>query len=108
MVISYLVSARFLDYYVCNCSTLTSGSRKEFLPLQRGKYASQGNYTRGGHSSCQQCTFLAGEVGIDVLANSLELGCDCPGEIRYFDTTVNDAAGSQPCPGRAAAHVGCP
>ena len=35
----------------------------------------------------------AGEVGIGVLANSLELGCDCLGEIRYFDATVNDAQG---------------
>ena len=37
--------------------------------------------------------FDAGEVGIGVLANSLELGCDCLGEIRYFDATVNDAEG---------------
>jgi primary-amine oxidase len=37
--------------------------------------------------------FDAGEVGIGVLANSLELGCDCLGEIRYFDVTVNDAQG---------------
>ncbi len=37
--------------------------------------------------------FDAGEVGIGVLANSLELGCDCLGEIHYFDATVNDAEG---------------
>ncbi len=37
--------------------------------------------------------FDAGEVGIGVLANSLELGCDFLGEIRYFDATVNDAEG---------------
>ncbi len=37
--------------------------------------------------------FDAGEVGIGVLANSLELGCDCLGEIRYFDITFNDAEG---------------
>ncbi|HLZ62035.1 MAG TPA: tyramine oxidase, partial [Ktedonosporobacter sp.] len=37
--------------------------------------------------------FDAGEVGIGVLANSLELGCDCLGEIYYFDATVNDAQG---------------
>src|SRR5579859_1023196 len=107
MVISYLVSARFLDYYVCNCSTLKRV--EQGIPAASArKVCFSGQLHAGGHSSCQQCTFLAGEVGIDVLANSLELGCDCPGEIRYFDTTVNDAAGSQPCPGRAAAHVGCP
>ncbi len=37
--------------------------------------------------------FDAGEVGIGVLANSLELGCDCLGEIHYFDATLNDAQG---------------
>lgn len=37
--------------------------------------------------------FDAGEVGIGVLANSLELGCDCLGAIHYFDVTLNDAAG---------------
>ncbi len=37
--------------------------------------------------------FDAGEVGIGVLANSLELGCDCLGEIHYFDATVNDHEG---------------
>ena len=37
--------------------------------------------------------FDAGEVGIGVLANSLVLGCDCLGEIYYFDATVNDAQG---------------
>jgi primary-amine oxidase len=37
--------------------------------------------------------FDTGEVGIGVLANSLELGCDCLGEIHYFDVTLNDAQG---------------
>ncbi len=37
--------------------------------------------------------FDAGEVGIGVLANSLALGCDCLGEIHYFDACVNDAQG---------------
>lgn len=37
--------------------------------------------------------FDTGEVGIGVLANSLELGCDCLGEIHYFDVTLNDASG---------------
>lgn len=38
--------------------------------------------------------FDAGEVGIGVLANSLELGCDCLGEIYYFDVFLNDAQGT--------------
>jgi primary-amine oxidase len=38
--------------------------------------------------------FDAGEYNIGTLANSLELGCDCLGEIRYFDATFADPNGS--------------
>jgi primary-amine oxidase len=34
-----------------------------------------------------------GEYGVGMLANSLELGCDCLGEIFYFDAHVNDNDG---------------
>jgi primary-amine oxidase len=37
--------------------------------------------------------FDMGEYGIGVLANSLELGCDCLGEIHYFDAWLNDNDG---------------
>jgi len=37
--------------------------------------------------------FDTGEVGIGVLANSLVLGCDCLGEIHYFDVCLNDPEG---------------
>jgi primary-amine oxidase len=37
--------------------------------------------------------FDGGEYGMGRLANSLELGCDCLGEIRYLDSVVPDAAG---------------
>jgi primary-amine oxidase len=37
--------------------------------------------------------FDMGEYGIGMLANSLELGCDCLGEIRYFDAWLNDNDG---------------
>ena len=37
--------------------------------------------------------FDAGEVGIGRCANSLELGCDCLGEIRYFDVALFDMSG---------------
>jgi primary-amine oxidase len=37
--------------------------------------------------------FDMGEVGMGLMANSLTLGCDCLGEIFYFDGTVNDSAG---------------
>jgi primary-amine oxidase len=37
--------------------------------------------------------FDMGEYGVGLLANSLELGCDCLGEIRYFDAHVNDGDG---------------
>jgi primary-amine oxidase len=38
--------------------------------------------------------FDVGEYGIGYLANSLELGCDCLGEIRYLDAVVNDSQGA--------------
>ena len=37
--------------------------------------------------------FDMGEYGLGWLANSLELGCDCLGEIHYFDAYVNDQDG---------------
>ena len=38
--------------------------------------------------------FDEGEYGLGWLANALELGCDCLGEIRYFDAVVNDQDGN--------------
>jgi primary-amine oxidase len=38
--------------------------------------------------------FDAGEYNLGALANSLELGCDCLGEIRYFDGVVCDSHGN--------------
>jgi primary-amine oxidase len=37
--------------------------------------------------------FDIGEYGIGLLANPLELGCDCLGAIRYFDARMNDGRG---------------
>jgi primary-amine oxidase len=37
--------------------------------------------------------FDVGEYGIGMLANSLELGCDCLGEIYYFDVAGHDSRG---------------
>ncbi len=38
--------------------------------------------------------FDEGEYGIGFLLNPLELGCDCLGEISYFDAVVNDNDGN--------------
>ncbi|MCF6468655.1 primary-amine oxidase [Nonomuraea sp. MG754425] len=38
--------------------------------------------------------FDTGEYQLGKLANSLELGCDCLGEITYFDVVVTDGAGT--------------
>jgi primary-amine oxidase len=38
--------------------------------------------------------FDIGEYGIGPYANSLELGCDCLGEIRYLDAVMHDSRGS--------------
>jgi len=37
--------------------------------------------------------FDVGEYGIGMLANSLEVGCDCLGEIHYFDVAGHDSRG---------------
>jgi primary-amine oxidase len=37
--------------------------------------------------------FDMGEYGVGLFTNSLELGCDCLGEIRYFDAVLSDTAG---------------
>ncbi len=38
--------------------------------------------------------FDIGEVGIGILTNSLELGCDCLGEVRYLDVDLADGSGA--------------
>jgi len=38
--------------------------------------------------------FDAGEYGLGTLANSLTLGCDCLGDIRYFDAHMHDSRGN--------------
>ena len=49
----------------------------------------------GGHF--RKNAFDVGEYGIGVLTNSLTLGCDCLGSIRYFDGWLNDSAGEPYC-----------
>jgi len=38
--------------------------------------------------------FDIGEYGIGIMTNTLELGCDCLGEIRYFDVNLADDQGA--------------
>src|SRR6266849_5851684 len=42
----------------------------------------------------RRCVFDIGEYGVGQLANSLALGCDCLGDICYFDAVVNDSRGN--------------
>jgi primary-amine oxidase len=49
----------------------------------------------GGHF--RKNAFDVGEYGIGVLANSLTLGCDCLGAIRYFDAWLSDSKGEPYC-----------
>jgi len=41
----------------------------------------------------RKSVFDMGEFGLGMWTNSLERGCDCLGDIRYFDATINDDAG---------------
>ena len=44
--------------------------------------------------SYRKNAFDTGEVGMGYFTNSLELGCDCLGEIRYLDVAVADSDGT--------------
>ena len=50
-------------------------------------------YGDPGESSFRKNAFDIGEYGIGQLANPLKLGCDCLGEIRYFDAHMVDSRG---------------
>jgi len=50
-------------------------------------------YGDPGPGSYRRNAFDIGEYGLGALTNSLELGCDCLGEIRYFDAVLADDAG---------------
>ncbi len=50
-------------------------------------------YGDPGESSFRKNAFDIGEYGIGQLANPLKLGCDCLGEIRYFDAHMVDSQG---------------
>ena len=41
----------------------------------------------------RKCAFDVGDYGLGFCANSLELGCDCVGNIQYFDAVMNDSKG---------------
>lgn len=51
-------------------------------------------YGDPGPNHNRQNAFDAGEYGIGMLANSLELGCDCLGVIRYFDANLVTSRGN--------------
>jgi primary-amine oxidase len=53
----------------------------------------------------RKCAFDESEYGLGLLTNSLELGCDCLGEIHYFDGLVNDQDGNPlPVPNAICMH----
>ncbi len=50
-------------------------------------------YADPKESSYRKNAFDLGEYGVGMLANSLALGCDCLGTIRYFDGHMTDSRG---------------
>ncbi|MEO9030192.1 MAG: primary-amine oxidase, partial [Ktedonobacteraceae bacterium] len=44
-------------------------------------------------SHARKAAFDVGEYGLGLLANALELGCDCLGHIHYFDAWLTDSLG---------------
>ena len=51
-------------------------------------------YGDPGYNHYHKNAFDCGEYGIGMLANALELGCDCLGEIRYFDAYMTGSTGA--------------
>ena len=45
------------------------------------------------HPFQHKCAFDVMDYGLGFTANSLELGCDCLGHIKYFDGMVNNSKG---------------
>ena len=84
-------------------------TQREGLVLQTIAYRDQGRwrpvlhraslselyipYGDPGLSQYRKNVFDMGEVGLGNCTNSLELGCDCLGDIRYLDGLIIDAAG---------------
>ena len=53
----------------------------------------------------RKCALDESEYGLGLLTNALELGCDCLGEIHYFDGLVNDQDGNAlPLPNAICMH----
>lgn len=50
-------------------------------------------YGDPAEKSYRKNAFDIGEYGIGMMANSLQLGCDCLGTIRYFDAHLTDSRG---------------
>ena len=44
----------------------------------------------------RKCAFDALDYGLGASANSLELGCDCLGAIKYFDGVMTTGSGAPP------------
>lgn len=42
----------------------------------------------------RKCAFDVGDYGLGYCANSLQLGCDCLGNIHYFDAVLSDSKGA--------------
>ena len=60
--------------------------RRRSVILYRASFAEMVvPYGDPSRASYRKNAFDIGEYGLGMLANSLELGCDCLGEIRYFD-----------------------
>src|SRR5262249_3376359 len=92
-----------------NWSLVVGFNAREGLTLHHVRYADRGRdrsilyraslsemvvpYGDPGPTQVRKNAFDAGEYGLGMCANSLELGCDCLGLIRYFDGHVTNSRG---------------
>ena len=69
------------------------GARAPPTSLSAPHASRQTEPARGGPNPAGRCALDAGDYGLGFAANSLHLGCDCLGAVRYFDAVVNNSAG---------------
>lgn len=69
-------------------------STDEFLNLAAKllpSLSSQTTPTPRSYPYVRKCALDVGDYGLGLCANSLELGCDCLGHIKYFDGHIINA-----------------
>lgn len=91
---SFRISLHPLEALVLHAVTYRDGDKERSVCYRAGLSEMVVPYGDPAPAHWWMAAFDAGEVMIGALANSLALGCDCLGEIRYVDAPFVQADGS--------------